>query len=545
MPWWDHALVYEIYPRSFKDADGDGEGDLAGVRVGLPYLASLGVDAIWVTPWYPSPMADGGYDVADYRDIDPRYGTLDDLDLLVSDAHALGIRVIADIVGNHTSNEHPWFDAALKTPAGSAERGRYHFADGRGHDGSLPPNNWISAFGGAAWTRVPDGQWYLHTFAPEQPDLNWSNPGVLSEFQDILRFWFDRGIDGIRADAVPAMAKVAGLPDATYDPADGFRSTEWADAPHWDIDAVHEIAAAWRAVADEYDDRLLIAEAVVRDPQRLTRYVRPGEFTTAFNFDFVRAGWDATRLRDTIQASLSEFENVGATVSWMLSSHDETRHRTRFGRRDTRPAVMAADTEAVSDLDLGMRRARAAVLLMLALPGMAWLYQGEELGLPEVMDLPDDVLQDPTWRRSGNTLRGRDGCRVPLPWSGEAPPYGFSAGQDSTWLPQPRGWGELTIESQSVDPESILTLYRSAGALRRSIAALADQALKWRDSGIDVLDFTRGEQFRCVVNLSAAPVRLSDDGAAIILSSAALVEGNLPPDAAVWIRSGGDDAPAA
>ncbi|KAJ1683081.1 hypothetical protein LUZ63_021697 [Rhynchospora breviuscula] len=478
-------------------------------------------------------MADGGYDVADYRDIDPRYGTLADLDRLVVDAHARGIRIVADIVGNHTSIEHPWFREALDARVGSPARARYHFADGRGVNGELPPNNWVCAFGGPAWTRLADGQWYLHTFAPEQPDLNWSEPTVVDEFADILRFWFDRGIDGVRADAIPAMAKVPGLPDADYDPTLGFRSGEWATAPHWDVDHVHEVAAAWRRVADEYDDRLLIAEAVVRDPQRLALYVRPDEFDTAFNFDFLRAGWDAGRLRETITASLETFRAVGATVSWMLSSHDETRHRTRFGRADTRPASMATDTDVDTDLDLGLRRARAAVLLMYALPGMAWIYQGEELGLPEVADLPDDVLQDPTWARSGFTRRGRDGCRVPLPWGGDRPPYDFGPPSSSPWLPQPSGWSDLTVTAQSGDPSSMLELYRRAAAVRRSRPALAGGEFVWDPESSDVLSFRRGDDVRCLVSFSDRPLKLG--GGTVLLASDEIVRGMLPPHAAAWI----------
>jgi alpha-glucosidase len=539
-PWWRTAVVYEVYVRSFADSDRDGVGDVNGLRGRLPYLADLGVDALWVTPWYPSPMADGGYDVSDHRDIDPRLGTLADVDALLAEAHAIGLRVIVDLVANHTSAEHPWFRAALAGGRGTPERARYFFRDGR-NGGTAPPNDWISAFGGPAWTRVrePDGsmgQWYLHLFAPEQPDLDWDDAVVQEEFDGTVRFWLDRGVDGIRVDAAPALAKVPGLPDAGHAPGALFESSTWVDNPHWDRDEVHQVFRRWRAISDGYGgDRVFVSEAVVAGPERLARYVRPDELHTSFNFDYLRAAWDADGLRAAIDGTLSALAPVGAPPTWVLSSHDETRHVTRFGRAASGAGTMGFDASSPTDLALGLRRARAAALLTLALPGGAYLYQGEELGLPEVEDLPEEVLQDPTWERSGHTARGRDGCRVPLPWSGEQPPFGFTADGVRPWLPQPESWRELTVAAQRDDPASTLSLYRSALRLRRSLPGLADDApLTWCDLGDGVLAFDRGHHFRCVVNLSDRPVPLLGQGEPVLTSSPVAVD--LPADTAAWLR---------
>jgi alpha-glucosidase len=532
-------VVYEVYLRSFADGNGDGLGDVPGLRSRLTYLADLGVDAVWVTPWYPSPMADGGYDVAEYRDVDPRFGTLADVDALIVDSHALGLRIVVDLVANHTSVEHPWFGAALAAGPGAPERTRYFFRDGR-DGGVAPPNDWISAFGGPAWTRVvePDGrpgQWYLHLFAPEQPDLDWSSPDVQVEFDGIVRFWLDRGVDGIRVDAAPAMAKVPDLPDAGHAPGAAFDSSGWVDNPHWDVDAVHEIFRRWRRIGDVYDgDRLFVSEAVVNGPERLARYVRPDELHTTFNFDYLKAPWDARVLRTVVDGTLAALAPTGAPPTWVLSSHDETRHVTRFGRARSGAAVMGFDAAAPADLALGLRRARAAALLTLALPGGAYLYQGEELGLPEVEDLPEAALQDPTWERSGRTARGRDGCRVPLPWSGERPPFGFAPGGVPTWLPQPESWRSLTVVAQHEDPSSTLSLYRAALRLRRDLPA--DDSLTWLDLGDDVLAFDRGPTFRCVVNLSARAVPLLGLGRPILTSQE--VREELLPDTAAWLATG-------
>ena len=524
MEWWRDAVMYEVYLRSFADGNGDGVGDLPGLRERLPYLRDLGVDGIWITPWYRSPMADGGYDVSDYRDIDPLFGTLDDARAVVEEAHRLGLKVIVDFVANHTSDQHEWFQAALAAAPGSRERDRYFFRDGKGQDGEEPPNDWVSAFGGRAWTRVEDGQWYLHLFAPEQPDLNWDNPEVLSAFEDILRFWFDFGLDGMRMDAASGLAKEPGLPDFGFLADDIFEPVNWEGSPLWDVDGVHDILRSWRRIADEYGDRMYVGEVTVNGPERLARYMRPDELHTTFNLDVLKCSLDAEELRSTISATLAAFDSVGAPATWTLSNHDEARHLTRYGREFTGVPLPPPWPPPPVDRELGTRRARAMLLVELALPGSVYLYQGEELGLWEVEDLPDEAIQDPIWTSSGGRIRGRDGCRVPLPWSGAAPPFGFGAGEP--WLPQPAEWRALTAEAQAADPASMLAFYRAALELRPSLTG----PLEWEDAPAGVLAFRRGAA-RCTLNLSPRPVGIEGR---VLLASAELDGAELPPDAAAW-----------
>ncbi|MGW0374667.1 glycoside hydrolase family 13 protein [Streptomyces coeruleorubidus] len=546
-PWWRSAVIYQVYIRSFADDNGDGIGDISGIRSRLPYLKSLGVDAIWINPWYKSPMADHGYDVADFRAIDPRFGTLADAERLITEAHAHGIRVIPDIVPNHTSDQHTWFQAALTAGPGSPERERYVFRPGRGPDGAEPPNDWVSCFGGPAWTRLPDGDWYLHLFAPEQPDLNWQHPEVRTEFESILRFWFSRGVDGFRIDVAHGLVKHPELPDLPprAEPAvtgpltrrDEIR--QHLDHPHWDRDEVHEIYRGWRKVADEFPgDRSFVAEAWADTPERLAAYVRRDGLHTAFNFDFLMCGWDAKDLRAVIDDSLAMLGAVGAPATWVLSNHDVMRHPSRYGRTAARSWMANARFEPDGSLDpeLGTRRARAAALLMLALPGGAYVYQGEELGLPEVEDLPESALQDPIWERSGHTDRGRDGCRVPIPWSGQKAPYGFSpAGATAApWLPQPADWAGLSVETQTGDPASMLELYRTALRVRRDHPALGDGTMAWLDTPEGVLAFSRDPGFVCVVNLSTEPYELPAHSG-LLLAGGRLEDGLLGPDQAVWL----------
>ncbi|MFI7643199.1 glycoside hydrolase family 13 protein [Nonomuraea sp. NPDC049400] len=533
--WWRSAVIYQVYIRSFADGDGDGTGDIAGLRSRLPYLAELGVDAIWINPWYPSPLADGGYDVSDYRDIHPTYGTLADAEKMIAEAHALGLRVILDIVPNHTSDQHPWFQQALAAGPGSPERRRYLFRDGRGEDGSLPPNDWHAAFGGPAWTRVPDGQWYLHLFAPEQPDLNWDHPAVHAELDDVLRFWFDLGVDGFRIDVAHGMAKDPALPDLGLTEFSVLTAEGQNDHPHWDRDSVHDIFRRWRAIADGYPDRrVFVAEAHVR-PGRLAHYLRDDELHTAFNFDFLKCPLEAGPLREVIDRSITGLAAVGAPPTWVLSNHDETRHVTRYGRAYTGVRSALLDQGAPSDHALGTRRARAAALLMLALPGGAYIYQGEELGLYEVEDLPETALQDPTWERSGHTIRGRDGCRVPIPWLGTTPPFGFGPPRSVPWLPQPQDWTAYTAEAASADPASMLQLYRAALRLRRAVPAFTGEAFSWLDSPQGTLVFERGAGLLCVVNLSDLPLPLPD-ACQVLLASGPVDDRILPTDTAVWLQ---------
>ncbi|GGT63565.1 MULTISPECIES: glycoside hydrolase family 13 protein [Streptomyces] len=468
--WWRDAVIYQVYVRSFADSDGDGIGDLRGVRERLAHVAGLGADAVWLTPFYASPQADGGYDVADYRAVDPVFGDLADADDLVRAAHALGLRVIVDIVPNHTSARHPWFEAALA----GVGRDRYVFRPGRGPGGAEPPNDWESVFGGPAWTRVEDGTWYLHLFAPEQPDLNWKNAQVRAEFDSVLRFWLDLGVDGFRIDVAHGMVKAEGLPDIGHGQQAKLIGTQ--RLPFFDQDGVHEIHRHWRRLLESYGpDRIGVAEAWAPTPERLALYVRPDELHQAFNFQFLNCAWDAAALRSVVEESLRATASVGAPTTWVLSNHDVVRHTTRYGAGD--PVT-------------GLRRARAAALLMLALPGSVYVYQGEELGLPEVTDLPDELRQDPAFLRGDGQDGLRDGCRVPLPWSAEGPSYGF--GPAGAWLPQPPEWAGLSVAAQTGDPASTLELYRAALRVRRDHPALgAGEAVEWLDAPEGVLAFRR------------------------------------------------------
>ncbi|MFC9929836.1 glycoside hydrolase family 13 protein [Streptomyces sp. NPDC127190] len=525
--WWRDAVIYQVYPRSFADGNGDGMGDLPGIRSRLPYLKKLGVDAVWLSPFYASPQADAGYDVADYRAVDPMFGTLTDADDLVRDAHALGLKVIVDVVPNHCSDQHEWFKQALREGPGSPLRERFHFRPGKGVDGELPPNDWESIFGGPAWTRVADGEWYLHLFAPEQPDFNWDHPAVHDEFRSILRFWLDLGVDGFRIDVAHGLVKAPGLPDIGHEEQVKLLGTE--AMPYFDQDGVHEIYRGWRRILDEYQgsERIAVAEAWTPTVERSALYVRPDELHQAFNFSYLTTEWDAAGLRDVIDRSLSAVNAVSAPATWVLSNHDVVRHVTRL---------------ADGDEAHGLRRARAATLLMLALPGSAYLYQGEELGLPEVVDLPDEVRQDPAFFRSSGQDGTRDGCRVPLPWSGQEPPFGFGPVPGGpSWLPQPADWKHLTVEAQEGDPTSTLEFYRSALAVRREHPALgAGREITWLETPKGVLAFRRDTaegSFVCTVNLTAAPVVVPTPGT-LLLASADVQPGaastELPADCTIW-----------
>ncbi|MGD8150370.1 glycoside hydrolase family 13 protein [Ornithinimicrobium sp. Y1694] len=561
-PWWRHAVIYQVYPRSFADADGDGVGDLPGITSRLPYLADLGVDAIWISPFYVSPMADAGYDVADYRDIDPLFGSLADADTLLERAHELGIRVLIDLVPNHTSDEHVWFQAALDAGPGSAERERYLFREGRGEDGAEPPNNWKSIFGGRAWSRVTEadgspGQWYLHLFDDKQPDLNWEHPEVIEEFHSILRFWLDRGVDGFRVDVAHSLVKDPELPD--WDERAVMAGAAEAEAIHanlgpmWDQEGVHEIYRGWRKVLDSYNpdgdptqDRILCAEAWLPTQRRTMRYVRPDEMHQAFNFHFLETAWRPTDLREIIDASLEAADEVGAPTTWVLSNHDVVRHASRLGLPigARRPNGIGREDDQPNAV-LGLQRARAATALMLALPGSAYLYNGEELGLPDHTALPDDVRQDPAYLRTKDTDEvetGRDGCRVPVPWEAAAPSYGFGPGEH-TWLPQPEIYGALALDRQDGVSGSTLELYRAMLRLRRE-HDLGVGGLTWLtelggvEVGEQVLAFVNARQdgtpLTVVTNLGDEPVALPED-AEILLASGRLEDGRLPQDTTVWL----------
>lgn len=505
-PWWRHAVCYELYVRAFADGNHDGMGDLPGASTRLPDLQALGVDAVWLTPFYPSPMADSGYDISDFTAVAPELGTLDDFDRFLADAHGRGLRVLIDLVPNHTADDHPWFQEALQ---GGAGRERYIFRPGRGDE---PPNDWQSAFGGPAWTRQGD-LWYLHLHAPEQPDLNWRHPEVVAEFERVLRFWLARGVDGFRVDVAHALFKQEGLPDAGPGQHTDIHRNHLM--PYYDQEELHPLYRRWRQLLDEAGgERLLVAEAAVFEPARLARYVRPDEMHQSFNFAFLEAPWDAQVLRQVIDESLEAMREVGAPVTWVLSSHDAVRPVTRFG---------------------SAARARAAALLMLALPGAVYLYQGEELGLDQV-DVPDHELRDPLWERSGHTKRGRDGSRVPLPWSGGEPPFGFTSAGVQPWYSQPAHWGALSLEQQRLDPHSTWSLHRDALRLRRELFTPAGEEFAWLPDADRGLVFARGDGLVCQVNFGADPVPLRGQ---LLLASAAVGGGSLPSDTAAWVRQSG------
>lgn len=532
--WWRTAVVYEIYVRSFADSDGDGLGDLPGITSRLDHLVALGVDAIWMTPFYRSPLVDGGYDVSDHRDVDPRFGTLADFDDLVARCHDRGIRVFVDIVLNHCSAAHPWFQAALAAEPGSRERERFIFRDGRGPGGDEPPTDWQSWFRTSAWQRVPDGQWYLHLFDPLQVDLNWGDPEVAEDAERTLRFWADRGVDGFRVDVAHGMAK-------DLDPLrdDGgmypWRRHELTDGTHplYDRDEVHDIFRAWRRVFDAYDPpRAAVAEAV--EGPRRTLYARPDELGQSFTFDLALLDWDVDRWRQTVTDCLDDAAAVGTTCTWVLTNHDVVRHASRFalpGGTDLEAWKMSFGRVPQPDLELGLRRARALTLLMLALPGAAYLYQGEELGLFEVADLPRELLDNPMWERSGHTQVGSDGCRVPMPWTTEGPSLGFSAG--AGWLPQPAGYAALSVAAQDAVEGSTLSMYRRALALRRTFARDERCLLPVADSGPGLFVVERPGGWRSWTNFGDTDIAAPPG---VVLTSAPLVDGRLGASTTVWWR---------
>jgi alpha-glucosidase len=532
--WWRQAVVYQVYPRSFADSNGDGIGDLPGLTARLDHLAELGVDALWLSPFYPSALADGGYDVADYRDVAPELGTLADFDALVAAAHGRGLKVVVDVVPNHSSDLHPWFVEALASPPGSAARERYIFRDGTGPDGAEPPSDWISHFGGPAWTRVPDGQWYCHLFAPEQPDLNWDNPEVRQDFLTTLRFWADRGVDGYRVDVAHALAKDLSEPLRSKPTLEDEGVPLDGTDPLYDRDEVHEIYAEWRReVFDRYDPpRTAVAEAFAPSERRAL-YARPTELGQAFNFDLLKADFGAADFRDVIDFCLAEAERAGSSTTWVLSNHDVVRHATRYGLPrgvDLDEWLMAEGQVPPLDEARGLRRARAATLLMLALPGSSYLYQGEELGLHEVADIPRGALQDPIWIRTLGTKKGRDGARVPLPWSADGASYGFGSG--AAWLPQPAAFSRTAVSQQRGVPGSTLELYAAALRLRHELQGA--ESLTWRPSGADVLHFERPGGWQCVMNFGSDPAPLPD-GQLLLSSSAEPVADQLPGETTVWL----------
>ena len=541
--WWRTAVIYQIYPRSFADSSGDGIGDLPGVTAHLDDLVELGVDALWLSPFQKSPQNDAGYDVADYCDVDPLFGTLGDFDTMLAEAHGRGIRIIVDLVPNHSSDQHEWFQAALAAAPGSPERARYLFREGKGKKGELPPNNWESVFGGPAWTRVIEadgapGQWYLHLFDSSQPDFDWSNEEVRAEFRRILRFWLDRGVDGFRVDVAHGLIKADGLPDYTP-PADAASmGGEEDDVPYWGQPGVHDVYRDWNGILAEYDgDRALCAEAWRPTPDDTALWVRPDEMHQAFNFPYLTTEWDAAELRAVIDESVRAFTAVGAPSTWVLSNHDVVRHASRFALSAENPQGHGIGPLSPGKPipELGLRRARAASTVMLALPGSAYIFQGEELGLPEAVDLPDEARQDPTWFRTAGERYGRDGCRVPVPWSATEPAYGFSP-TGASWLPQPASWATLARDRQVADAGSTLTLYRTLLAARRC-HELGAGTLEWLDGyPAGVLAFRNGN-VTVVANIGEKAIPLPHGN--VIATSGPTTGGKLPVDTAVWVETSG------
>lgn len=539
--WWRNAVAYQVYVRSFKDSDGDGLGDLAGVTQALPELADLGVDAVWLNPVYPSPQHDHGYDIADYRGINPEYGTLEGFDALVETAHGLGIKVLMDIVPNHSSNEHEWFRAALAAPAGSPERARYIFAEGEGAGGEEPPNDWPSIFGGSAWDRVEDGtddpQWYLHLFDSTQPDYNWRNEEVREEFLSVLKFWFDRGVDGFRIDVAHGLVKAPEIP----------RGAGADESVLWTRPELFEVYASWRRLAESYDPpKYFVGEAWVKDPEILARFTAPGELQQSFAFDLLVQPWFAHRLRTSIERS---FEVAGAEEgpAWALANHDVFRLVTRLGQvpidKDPDPFDMLADARRATEVDLalGTRRARAAAALMFALPGTVYVYQGEELGLDEVLDLPEEARQDPMWLRTNGAELGRDGCRVPLPWSDEGETMGFGPeGGARAWLPQPERFRSLAREVEAGDPGSMLSLYRELARLRKRLLNDAHR-VEWIETEDRNLLAFRAGALVCATNTGdeAALVALPA-GARPLLSTASFPSSSPSPAEVITSSRRGD-----
>ena len=537
--WWRSAIIYQIYPRSFADGNGDGMGDLPGITSRLGSLASLGIDAIWLSPIMRSPQKDAGYDVSDYTDVDPLFGTLADFDAMVGRTHELELRVLVDLVPNHTSDQHKWFQAALAAPKGSPERAFYHFKEGKGLDGELPPNNWLSMFGGPAWTRVEDGSWYCHLFDSSQPDLNWENPAVQEAFEEILRFWLDRGVDGFRVDQPHAMGKADGLPDhPDVDRAGaGFIEGE-PSPPMWFQESVHPIFRRWRQILDSYPgERAMCGEAYVLPLSFMALWVRNDEFHQTFNFRYLDSEWKPEILFATINESFKAFDSVGAPSTWVLSNHDIIRHASRMGGVVGRPTASdgIGPNDPQPDRELGLRRARGATLFTLALPGSTYLYQGEELGLPEHTTIAPEFRQDPTFFRTGGERVGRDGCRVPLPWeSGAGAANGFNQ-TGKAWIPQPELYAEYSRDQQEGVEGSTLEMYKHALRLRKELG-LGNGSFDWEPeyTNATTLGYRNGGVL-VIHNFGQEAIEMPQGE--VIASSANAASVGIEPDQTVWLKT--------
>ena len=550
--WWRTSVIYQIYPRSFADSDGDGLGDLKGITSRLDSLSSLGIDAIWFSPFFKSPQKDAGYDISDYRLIDPIFGTNEDFEVLLAKAKSLGIRIIVDIVPNHTSDQHAWFQAALKAAPGSEERAYYHFKEGKGQNGELPPNNWQSIFGGPAWSRITEadgslGQWYLHLFDSSQPDLNWENPAIADEFDEILRFWLKKGVDGFRVDVAHGMVKRAGLPDATiYDenlrerPISKLSMQEAEEAvPYWGQPGVHDAIRRFRRVIEEFDDRAMCAEASMSPLPRLAMWVRPDEYHQSFNFDYMHGAYDAASIKKIVTDSIVEYGKVGASSTWVMSNHDGIRHATRMGiapENTPRPGDGIHPTDPAPDEALGLRRARAATAFMLGLPGSSYLYQGEELGLPEAWQLEGKYRQDPTYARTNGERIGRDGCRVPLPWeAGAGAANGFNT-TGASWLPQPDNYRVFSRNLQEGVAGSTLELYKRLLKERKAFG-MGGGAFRWAEEYQDknTLAYINNDVL-VLINFGPDAVALPAGEVLVTTQHDLTAERELEHDQVVWIK---------
>lgn len=535
--WWRHAVIYQIYPRSFADGNGDGMGDLPGVMSRLESLKELGIDAIWFSPFFTSPQKDAGYDVADYTDIDPRFGTLADFDALLAKAHSHGIRIIIDLVPNHSSDQHPLFQAALKAGKGSPERDMYVFREGR--DEKSPPNNWQSVFGGPAWTQVEDGQWYLHLFDSSQPDFNWANPKVEQFFHDVLRFWFDRGVDGFRVDVAHSLVKDPALPDIeeVSSSMTGSDSAPKEEKPHpfWGQEGVHEVIRGFRKVANEYDDRAMCAEAWILPLSKMAKWVRPDEYHQTFNFAYLETPWDSAKLRNVVDESLREFGNVGAPSTWVLSNHDVIRHVTRMAYdKVPKQGDGIGPSYPQPDEARGQRVGRAATAFMLGLPGSSYIYQGEELGLPEHTTLDASFREDPTFFRTKGERVGRDGCRVPIPWESDKPAFGFNT-TGKSWLPQPENYRRYARSEQKGVAGSTLELYKQLLKIRKEFKMGLGE-LKWVEDLCDETTLVFDNSGVRVIANFGGTLNLPAGELLVTTQHDLTVEGVLEHDQVAWIK---------
>ncbi len=552
--WWRQAVIYQIYPRSFKDSNGDGIGDIKGITSKIGYLSSLNVDAVWLSPFYPSALADGGYDVDDYRDVDPKLGTLADFDEMLNKLHEAGIRVFVDIVPNHSSNRHEWFKEAIAAEPGSAARNRYIFRDGKGANGELPPTNWPSHFAPSAWSHESTqggkhNQWYCHLFAPEQPDFNWDNREIEDDFLKTLKFWADRGVDGFRIDVAHALKKDLSEPLKDQARYPDLVNRKPGDNILFDRDEVHEIYKEWRQLFNQYDPpRVAVAEAYV-PADRLALYASADELGQAFNFELLNANFNATEFKTVIDRGLTQAKALGSSSTWCLNNHDQMRPATKYGLLPTVDHIRwknSAGATSPLDENLGMRSAIAASMLIMALPGCTYIYQGEELGLHEVLGIPEDQIQDPQYLRNLKVDVGRDGCRVPLPWTSSGSSFGF--GDGGSHLPQPQWFAKNSVEVESKDPQSPLSIFRKALELRKGL--VTEEEMQWHETGdANVLHFSRPNGWHCITNFGRGHFDLTGKGE-ILHSSGPLAEagiylihgvetsGNdLPPATTVWLQA--------